>query len=228
MTAWALYLLAVTVLLGVAARAGESALALYGRQVRWVWALALAGGLTLPLVVQPGAEVVSEAAVSPELLEQLAVATPAAAAEPSLLDRLRAPEALDRAFGWFWAGSAGLALLGLAMATRRLISASEGLARSSTRSAASTSGPRPACARAGARRCRAKRIRSSTEAARPSAAAEARPKLHAMRRGRPRNPTCAAASCSRSRRATASSCGAAIPGASTTNVSAAVRPTASL
>lgn len=115
MTAWALYLLAVSALLGVAARAGESALALYGRPVRWMWALALAGGLILPLVVRPGPERVSGTAVSPELLEHLAVATPEAAAEPSLLDRIRAPEALDRAFGWFWAGSAGLALLGLAV-----------------------------------------------------------------------------------------------------------------
>jgi TonB family protein len=54
--AWMVYVTALTALLGLAARAAEAALDLYGRPLRWAWALAAAGAL-VPLATWAAAAV---------------------------------------------------------------------------------------------------------------------------------------------------------------------------
>lgn len=118
MTAWALYLLAVSLLLAGAARAAESALALYRLPVRWVWGLALAASLATPLLFGLAAPPVhtgpSPDALSTLSLAELPIGT-VEAASPGLLDRLAPPAAVDRAVGVVWGISACVALLVLAL-----------------------------------------------------------------------------------------------------------------
>ena len=114
MTAWALYLFAVSVLLAGAARAAESALSLYRLPVRWLWGLALAASLATPLVFgladSPAHTVPASDALAAPTLAELPIGM-GEAALPGLLDRLAAPAAVDRAVGVVWGISAGVALL---------------------------------------------------------------------------------------------------------------------
>jgi beta-lactamase regulating signal transducer with metallopeptidase domain len=121
--AWMLYCLMVALLLAFAAATVESALRLRGRPARWVWAVALAGSLLLPVVAWLGPDLVPTPASTAAEPGAGAVAVMASEAGGDPLARVEAaPTWLDRAGAalprldvplmWLWLGSsAGLVLL---------------------------------------------------------------------------------------------------------------------
>lgn len=105
MIAWLGYLLAVSALLAVAARLGESLLALYGRPVRWVWLAALSGPLVVPWIAPRATPVAAPASVPSEVVATL---------DPSLLARLQPTAGMEVLLERAWLVSTVAALLLLA------------------------------------------------------------------------------------------------------------------
>lgn len=128
MTAWALYLVVVSALLSVAARALEAGLAMQGRAIRFVWLAALLGCVMVPGVMQvlPGPVLPAGAVDLPAWVLDAGVVGGAGDTERSWYAKIRPTDAVDRAVGWAWLVSVAVAFVGLCVWVMRVSAAPRG------------------------------------------------------------------------------------------------------